>query len=212
MPVSLHLYAAFVLASFIIIVIPGPTAIMVVSQALRHGRRVAIFSVMGVCLGDIVSTTLSLAGAGALLATSASLFQAVKFAGAAYLIWIGFKMWTTPVDMPDISNETVSTKTGSWPVFRDSFLVTALNPKSILFFVAFVPQFIDPSRPYLPQAALYAVTFIVIGSSNATAFALAASSARSAIRKPRALKTVVRTGGALLMMAGMASALVRRSA
>lgn len=213
MPVSPEHFAAFVLASVILLVIPGPTIIMVISQALAHGRKVAFASVMGVGLGDLLATSLSIAGAGALLATSASLFQALKFAGAVYLIWIGYKMWRTPATLPEISDTGVVAAAGKpTTIFRDSFLITALNPKGILFFVAFVPQFIDPALPYVPQAVTYVLTFTGLGILNAAMFALAAAGARQTIRRPSVMKVAMRTGGSLLMMAGIAAALTRRAA
>jgi len=212
MPVSPEHFAAFVLASIILLIIPGPTIIMVITQALAHGRKIAFASVLGVGLGDLLATSLSIAGAGALLATSASLFQALKFVGAAYLIWIGYKMWRTPVKIPDMSETNVATASGRpGVIFRDSFLITALNPKGILFFVAFVPQFIDPALPYVPQAATYVLTFTALGILNAAMFAFAASEARQTIRRPKMMKVAMRTGGSLLMMAGVAAALTRRA-
>ncbi|MBC7280198.1 LysE family translocator [Hoeflea sp.] len=212
MPVSAEHFAAFVVASIILLIIPGPTIIMVVTQALAHGRKVAFASVMGVGLGDLVATSLSIAGAGALLAASASLFQALKFVGAAYLIWIGYKMWRAPVSIPDMHEADLPTGSGRPAViFRDSFLITALNPKGILFFVAFVPQFIDPALPYAPQAALYVSTFTVLGILNAAMFAFLAAGARQTIRRPQVMKVAMRTGGSLLMMAGVAAALTRRA-
>lgn len=212
MPVSAEHFAAFILASIILLVIPGPTIVMVITQALAHGRKVAFASVMGVGLGDLVATSLSIAGAGALLAASASLFQALKFVGAAYLIWIGYRMWRAPVSIPDMQETDLST-TSRRPalIFRDSFLITALNPKGILFFVAFVPQFIDPALAYAPQAATYVLTFTVLGILNAALFAFAAAGARKTIRRPQVMKAAVRTGGSLLMMAGVAAALTRRT-
>jgi threonine/homoserine/homoserine lactone efflux protein len=213
MPVSPEHFAAFFLASVILLVIPGPTIIMVITQALAHGRKVAFASVMGVGLGDLLATSLSIAGAGALLATSASLFQALKFVGAVYLIWIGYKMWRTPATLPEISDtRVVAAAARTTTIFRDSFLITALNPKGILFFVAFVPQFIDPALPYGPQAATYVLTFTGLGILNAAMFALAAAGARQTIRRPAVMKVAMRTGGSLLMMAGVAAALTRRAA
>jgi len=212
MPVSPEHFAAFVLASIILLIIPGPTIIMVITQALAHGRKIAFASVLGVGLGDLVATSLSIAGAGALLAASASLFQALKFIGAAYLIWVGYKMWRTPAKIPDMSEADVPAVSGRPVViFRDSFLITALNPKGILFFVAFVPQFINPALPYTPQATTYVLTFTALGILNATLFALAADGARKTIRRPQVMKMAMRTGGSLLMMAGVAAALTRRA-
>lgn len=212
MPVSPEHFAAFVVASVILLVIPGPTIVMVITQSLAHGRKVALASVMGVGLGDLVATSLSIAGAGALLATSATMFQVLKFVGAAYLIWIGYKMWRTPATLPDMSDAALpATSARSAVIFRDSFLVTALNPKGILFFVAFVPQFIDPATPYLPQAATYVITFTLLGIINAAMFAFAAAGARRTIRQPKVMRAALRTGGSLLMMAGVAAALTRRA-
>lgn len=215
MDISLHLYLAFIAASLIILVIPGPTIVLVIGQALAQGRRVALASVAGVGLGDLVATSLSMAGAGAILATSATLFQVLKLAGAAYLIWLGLKMWRSPVTLPAIGSDADGEidKPGSLlPIFRDAFLVTVLNPKGILFFVAFVPQFIDPAGAYAPQAIVYVLTFTALGIVNATCFALAASSARRVVRRPGILRAVTRAGGSLLMMAGAAAALTRRAA
>lgn len=212
MPVSPEHFAAFVLASVILLVIPGPTIIMVITQALAHGRKVALASVVGVGLGDLLATSLSIAGAGALLAASASLFQALKFLGAAYLIWIGYKMWRAPVTLPDMSDaDVVEAPAKTATIFRDSFLITALNPKGILFFVAFVPQFIDPALPYTPQAATYVLSFTALGILNAAVFAFAAAGARQTIRRPQVMKIAMRSGGSLLMMAGVAAALTRRA-
>ena len=212
MPISPEHFLAFVAASIILLIIPGPTIIMVITQALAHGRKVAFASVMGVGLGDLVATSLSIAGAGALLAASASLFQVLKFVGAAYLIWIGYKMWRTPVALPDMSETSMASASGQpATIFRDSFMVTALNPKGILFFVAFVPQFIDHTMPYLPQATTYVLTFTALAVLNAAIYAYAAAGARQTIRKPKVMQTAMRTGGSLLMMAGVAAALTRRA-
>lgn len=213
MPVSPEHFAAFIVASIVLLVIPGPTIIMVITQALAHGRKVALASVIGVGLGDLIATSLSIAGAGALLAASASLFQVLKFIGAAYLIWIGYKMWRAPVQIPGMSEADVASEAGkSGVIFRDSFLITALNPKGILFFVAFVPQFIDPALPYAPQAATYVLTFTALAILNAALFAFLAAGARKTIRRPLVMKSAMRTGGSLLMMAGVAAALTRRAA
>lgn len=210
MPVSPETLVTFVVASFVLLVIPGPTIIMVVSQALAHGRRVALASVAGVGLGDLAAASLSIIGVGTILAASSSVFLAVKWAGAAYLVYIGVKMWITPVSIPDI--EATSVTGGHGSVFRDSFLVTLLNPKGIVFFMAFVPQFIDASGPFAPQAAVFVVVFVVLGIVNAWAYAMLASGARNAIRQPSVLRLATRTGSVFLIGAGLFSALARRTA
>jgi len=139
-------------------------------------------------------------------------YMTLKFVGAAYLIWIGYKMWRAPVTLPDMSDaDVVEAPATTATIFRDSFLITALNPKGILFFVAFVPQFIDPALPYTPQAATYVLTFTALGIINAAVFAIAAAGARKTIRRPEVMKIAMRTGGSLLMMAGIAAAFTRRA-
>ncbi|TFF27109.1 LysE family translocator [Jiella endophytica] len=210
MPVEPATFLAFVAASVILLAIPGPTVVMVVGQALAHGRRTALASVLGVGLGDLVAATLSLAGIGALLAASAEAFALVKWAGAAYLVFIGLKLWRNPPRPADAVATGVTSGPGR--VFRDAFLVTVFNPKGLVFFAAFVPQFIAPGRDYLPQAAVFIMTFVLLGVLNAALYARLASGARSLLTRPRALTIAGRFGGACLVGAGIASALVRRPA
>ena len=210
MPVSFETLLTFIIASFVLLVIPGPTIIMVVAQALAHGRRVAFASVAGVGLGDLAAASLSIVGVGTILAASSSVFLFVKWAGAAYLVYIGIKMWMTPVSIPDI--ETLPAKGSRRSVFRDSFFVTLLNPKGIVFFMAFVPQFITAREPFAPQAALFVVVFVVLGIINAWGYAMLASSARNVIRQPSVLRAATRTGAGFLIGAGLFSALARRAA
>jgi len=211
-PVEPHLYAAFAAASVVLLVIPGPTVIMVVSQALGHGARVAVASVIGVGLGDLAAATLSLLGVGTVLAASATAFVALKWVGAAYLIWIAIKMWRSPVVPLAIEAAAADRTARSWPVFRDAFLVTLLNPKSIVFFAAFVPQFISPGRAFAPQAGVLIVTFVLLGMINAAGYATLAGSARRWMTRPSILRVAKRTGAAFLISAAMASLLARRSA
>jgi threonine/homoserine/homoserine lactone efflux protein len=214
MPVDVHVLAAFAAASFVLLIIPGPTIILVISQALAHGRQVALASVAGVGLGDLLAATLSLLGVGTVLAASATAFTVIKWIGAAYLVWISIGMWCTPVTPPDMSRPTTGTDAPShaWPVFRDAFLVTLFNPKGIVFFLAFVPQFITPAKAFAPQAAVLVVTFVILGMLNAAAYGLLASSARQWIRQPSVLRAATRTGSVFLISAGIASAFVRRAA
>ncbi len=210
MPVDPTVLAAFVLASAILVVIPGPTIVMVVGQALAHGRRTALASVAGVGLGDLIAASLSLAGVGALLATSAGAFAALKWLGAAYLITIGINMWRSPVSF--VAEAATVVETRRRIVFRDAFLVTLFNPKGIVFFVAFVPQFIDQAKPYAEQATLFVGVFVLLGIVNAYLYALLATTARGFIRRPRVLRSATRTGAACLIGAGVLSAFARRPA
>jgi len=208
-PVELHILLAFSLASFFLLVVPGPTIIMVVSQALAHGKRVAFASVLGVGLGDLFAATLSIVGVGTLLAASATAFTVLKWAGATYLIWIGIKMWRAPVSSLEFEDGTKND--ASFTVFRDAFLVTLFNPKGIVFFVAFVPQFIKPSAEFAPQAIVFILIFVLLGGLNAAAYALLAAHAREWIKRPSILRAISRIGASFLVSAGFASLFVKQT-
>ena len=214
MPVEPATLAAFALASLVMLAIPGPTIVMVVGQALAHGRSVALASIAGVGLGDLLAAGLSLAGVGVLLAASAMAFTALKWAGAAYLVWIGLRMWRAPAAMPvdDEGGEPSPACGLTARVFRDAFLVTLFNPKGIVFFVAFVPQFIEPGQAYGPQAALLVAVFVVLGLANAFLYVLIASRARRLVRQQRFMRGLNRLGGTCLIGAGIAAAMARRPA
>ena len=211
-PVDLHILSAFAVASFVLLAVPGPTIIMVISQALAHGRHVALASVLGVGLGDLAAASLSILGVGTVLAASATAFIVIKWLGAAYLIWIGIKMWRSPVTPLTLGKEAVGVSGRVMPVFRDAFFVTLFNPKGIVFFIAFVPQFITPENDFAPQASVFVMTFVILGMVNATAYAMLASVARNWIKRPNVLRVATRGGATFLVSAGLASLFVRRAA
>jgi threonine/homoserine/homoserine lactone efflux protein len=202
-------WLAFAAASAVMLAIPGPTILLVISYALGHGRRTAGATVAGVALGDFTAMTASMLGLGALLAASAAVFTVLKWVGAAYLVWLGIKLWRAPVSAAE-GAAPVAEKPGR--IFAHAYVVTALNPKSIVFFVAFLPQFLDLSRPVLPQMAIFEATFLVLATLNALAYALLASAARKTIRRPAVQRAVNRTGGSLLIGAGLLTAGLRRAA
>jgi threonine/homoserine/homoserine lactone efflux protein len=210
MPVSIETLLTFAVASTVLLIIPGPTIIMVITQALAHGKRVAFASVLGVGIGDLVAASLSIIGVGTILAASATVFAIVKWAGAAYLVYIGIRMWIDPVSIPQM--DTSLPAQNRWAVFRDSFLVTLLNPKGIIFFMAFVPQFITSKAAFAPQASVFVAVFVILGILNAWAYAMLASGARQFIRRPSVLRSATRTGAVFLIAAGFVSAVTRRSA
>ncbi|CAB3770211.1 LysE family translocator [Paraburkholderia solisilvae] len=201
----------FAIASAILVAIPGPTVLLVVSYALGHGRRYALVTTAGVALGDLTSMTASMLGLGVILAASATLFTALKWVGAAYLIYLGVKLWRAPVQAED-SSLAASAETRTGRIFAHAYAVTALNPKSIVFFVAFVPQFIDAQAATWSQIALFEATFVGLATFNALGYALLASAARRAIRKPGVQLAVNRTGGTLLIGAGMLAAAWKKAA
>ena len=206
---SLELWLAFVLASTVVLMIPGPTIILVVSYALSEGRGSAWRTVPGVALGDALAITASLLGLGALLATSATLFTIVKIIGAVYLIWLGIRLWRAPADLRTDTPDNRGRRGRGLLVH--AFVVTALNPKSIAFFVAFVPQFMVAEAALAPQAAILGTTFVVLATVNAALYAILAGSARSLVRRPVVLKAINRVGGSFLIGAGLMTAAMRRA-
>lgn len=206
----LDLWLTFVAASTALLLIPGPTVLLVLSYALSQGRRVAVASATGVALGDLIAMSASLAGLGALVAASATLFTALKWIGAAYLIWMGIKLLRAPANnglaLPDAPG---AVRAGS--VFWHATAVTALNPKSIAFFIAFVPQFIRPDAAILPQFTILVATFVGLAAFNALAYALLADRLRATIKRPNVITWLTRSGGVSLIAMGALTATLRRA-
>src|SRR5262245_17460964 len=200
---TLEVWLAFTAASVILLLIPGPTILLVVSYALGQGWRAALPMAAGVALGDTTAMTLSLLGLGALLAASATLFTVLKWIGAAYLVWLGIKLWRAGGTL-DARPKTDAAS--ALKMVGHAWLVTALNPKSITFFVAFLPQFVDPAANFLHQMLIFEATFVLLAFANALGYALAAARARFAVRTPRVISIVNRAGGAVLIGAGIAAA------
>lgn len=200
--------ALFVTASVVLLVVPGPTIALVVARSLSGGRRVALPLVLGVGLGDLVAATLALAGAGALLAASATAFTIVKVAGALYLVWLGIALFLAEPTPPSADDGTA--RASAWPAFRDGFLVTVFNPKGILFFVAFVPQFIRTDGDYAAQAVFFVLTFTALGMLNGGLYALAADAMRRVVRSDPVLTWMNRAGGTVIVGAGVAALFARR--
>ncbi|GIT91173.1 lysine transporter LysE [Jannaschia pagri] len=207
---DMTVWLTFVAASVALLMIPGPTILLVMSYALSQGRRVAVASAGGVALGDAVAMGASLAGLGALVLASATLFTVLKWIGAAYLVWMGWKLWRSAgaMTLGEVATEGEVTPRA---VFGHAAVVTALNPKSIVFFIAFVPQFIDPNAALGPQFAILIATFVGLATLNALAYALLAARLRDGLRRPSVLRAMGRLGGAALMAMGAATALTRRT-
>lgn len=205
----LELWIAFVLASAALLAVPGPTVMLAVSHALNGGRRTALGTVPGTMLGDFTAMTVSLAGAGAVLAASATLFTVLKLVGAAYLIWLGVKLWRAKPHPATLEQSLAPASMRS--VFLQSFVVTALNPKGIVFFVAFVPQFVDPAAPVLMQFVVLEATFVILAGINVALWAMAAGTLRARFRRPSTMRLVNRIGGGFLIGAGLLTAAVRRA-
>ncbi|UWQ77308.1 LysE family translocator [Leisingera sp. M658] len=205
-----QIWLAFVAASTALLLIPGPTVLLVLSYAISQGKRVALATVGGVALGDFIAMSASLAGLGALVLASATLFTALKWIGAAYLVFLGIKLFRSASTASLGDLEKVS-QTSASSVFGHAAAVTALNPKSIVFFIAFVPQFVVLDTPLLPQFAILVVTFVGLAAINALAYALLADNLRARIARPSVLAWFSRSGGCSLVAMGVATAAFKRA-
>ncbi len=205
---SLEAWIAFVVASSILLVIPGPTILAVISYSVAHGRSANYPLIAAVALGDSTALFASLVGLGAVLATSAFLFTLIKVAGGLYLLWMGIKLLRSGARSAALiePNKQIS----RWRLFLNTYLVTALNPKGIVFFVAFLPQFINQNGYVTQQLWVLAVTFVALATLNATLYTLFAGSARQLLSSPKAQQRFNRVGGSLLSIAGVWALLAKR--
>lgn len=197
---SIELWTAFALASSFLLLIPGPTILTVVSYSVAHGSRANVPLVAAVALGDCTSLLLSIAGLGAVLATSAWMFSLVKWVGGLYMIYLGIKLFlsnTSPLEF-DETNMPESRLI----LFRNTWLVTALNPKGIVFFVAFLPQFVNPNQAVAPQLWILSATFVALAIVNAMLYTVFAVKARRFLSSMKAQRRFNFGGGALLTIAG----------
>lgn len=207
---ALEIWLAYAAACAALLIIPGPTVMLVVGYALNGGRGTGRATVPGVVLGDFTAMTLSLLGAGAVLAASATLFTILKLAGGAYLIWLGIQLWRATPNTADPALRTP--RTSRRGMFWNAYAVTALNPKGIVFFIAFVPQFVDPSQPAFQQFALLEATFVTLAGLSITLWAVLAGELRARLQRPATQRLVNRIGGSFMVGAGLLTALTRRAA
>jgi threonine/homoserine/homoserine lactone efflux protein len=168
------LLTAFIAASFVLAVTPGPGVFYIVARSLAQGRRSGLVSTAGVALGNLGNAMGAAIGLGALLALSTAAFMAVKYAGAAYLVYLGVKMLRAPRAGAPVTEVGVSR---DLPLFRDGFLVALLNPKTAVFFAAFLPQFMSPDAAPILQSVTLGVIFVAIAAVTDSVYALAAGSA-----------------------------------
>lgn len=198
---NIELWIAFVAASSVLLIIPGPTILTVVSYSISHGHRVKIPLITAVALGDSTALVLSLLGLGTLLTQSAFWFQIVKWVGGLYLLYLGIKLFMAGVKPAGLS--TPQSNDSGWKLFANTYLVTALNPKGMVFFIAFLPQFISPAHELSQQLWILAITFVALAVFNATLYALFAGQVRELLSSSRTQKIFNFTGGSLLSIAGI---------
>ncbi len=195
---------AFAVASFLLLIIPGPAVIYVLNRSVSDGREVALAAVAGLELGNFMHVIAATAGLSAVLAASATAFNTVKWLGAAYLVFVGVR---TLITRPN----ALTASTASMPrsrAFRQGFVVNTLNPKVALFFLSFLPQFIDTDNgaAWL-QSLILGMVFVVIGSITDSAYAIGASSLRTVLLRGRTLPFVQRwVAGSVFVLLGVVAA------
>ncbi|PZD93041.1 LysE family translocator [Paenibacillus sambharensis] len=196
---TFELWISFVIASLLIIATPGPVVTLLVTTSISRGKNAAFSMIPGTFLGDLTSMLLSLAGVGALLLASPSLFNILKWLGAAYLVYLGIRLWieaaanTRAKDKPAVEKSKSALK---------AFWVTILNPKSFLFYVAFMPQFVSKDEAFLPQILLLGATFLALGIMNDITYTVLADKVVRFLNN-QAQKWVHRIGALNLMATGV---------
>lgn len=198
---SIEVWLAFVLASVVLLIIPGPTILTVISYSMSQGYKAKVPLILAVALGDSTALALSLLGLGVLLAESVFWFQVIKWVGGLYLLFLGVKLLMAGAKPSTFveSDDSVS----SWKLFTNTYLVTALNPKGIMFFVAFMPQFINPNADAGTQLWLLSATFVALAALNATLYSVFAGKARQILSSAKAQRRFNFSGGSLLSAAGV---------
>ncbi|MBI3436315.1 MAG: LysE family translocator [Proteobacteria bacterium] len=200
---SIELYLAYVLACVVIVVVPGPIVTLIVANALAHGLRAGLVNIAGAQAGLALMLAVVLIGLTSLIAIMGVWFDWLRLLGAAYLIWLGLKLLRAPALLAD---QVPAPPRGGF--FLQGFLVLMTNPKALLLFGAFIPQFVDRNGAYGRQVVLLGLTFMVIAGAGDGAYALAFGRARALMSASR-LRLVSRVSGAVLIAGGTWMALAR---
>jgi len=204
---ELHVYLAFVVATTIMIALPGPSVLLTVAHSISFGWQRALSTVAGATMGIAVQLIVAAIGLTSLLNVVAEAFEWLRWTGAAYLDYLGIKQWRSASESLEFDTSSVS-KTN---LFVQGLVVTIPNPKSLIFIAAFLPQFINAERPLGLQFAFIVPTFLVITFTVTSVWALVAGKVSGFLQSKRAFQSVLWTAGGLMIVAGMGLALTRRS-
>jgi len=202
---SLQLYFAFVAACIALALLPGPVVTLMIANGLRYGTRAALTNILGVQAGLAIVIGIVAIGLTSLMATMGYWFDWVRFAGAAYLVWLGIKLLRSPVEGVSVDTPPPPPRGG---FFLQGFVVLLSNPKVMVFFGAFIPQFVDMSKDHVSQVALLGVTFMVIAGMTDAVYALLAGRARRFF-SARRTKALSRVSGGFMIGGGIWLALTR---
>jgi len=208
---TLDSWVIFCVTEAILCFTPGPAVLLVVSLSLSAGARAGLRAALGILAANTFYFVLSGTGVGAILMASWELFTVIKWAGAAYLIWIGLKMILSRSGQPAPAGGAPPSVTRPRSSFMHGLVTQGANPKAIVFFTALLPQFIDPRAPVAGQVAILGISSIVIELGVLALYVAACHSARAMVRRPGVAATLDRAGGLLLIGAGAGLATMRRT-
>ncbi len=202
-------FSAFAVAMAALCIVPGPAVLLVLSQALSHGTAKAVWSILGITVAGIAWFALSATGIGAVLTASYELFFAIKWVGVAYLIWLGVSTFLRTSRLSMVTPAAGTASAGR--LFAGGFVLQMANPNVLLFFTAFLPQFLDPHAALLPQIGVLAATTAVIEIVVQLGYAILAGRFRALLTAPRFARITDRVAGTLLIVAGLGMAAMRRT-
>lgn len=206
---AIHLYLAFIAATLILCIVPGPVVTYLVATGIAQGPRAALIGLAGSTSALTLHMILLVAGLAPLLAILSTWADIIKFIGALYLVWLGVQAWRTPIEDPDSALPPAAAHS-AMTLYRRGLLISLTNPKSLAFYAAFFPQFIDASKPQMPQMLLLAVTFVTLGLLSDGTYAVASGHLAPFLKSARAQKIRNRLTGSVLTLAGIGLALTRR--
>ncbi|HEU0258012.1 MAG TPA: LysE family translocator [Burkholderiales bacterium] len=201
---TFEIYIAYIVACFVIALVPGPTVTVIVANSLAHGSRAGLLNVAGTQLGLALMMAILVVGLSSVIAAMGWLFDWLRWAGAAYLVWLGWKLLRAPEAMVDIQKSSVPR--GGF--LLQGFLVLMANPKALLWFGAFIPQFIDPTGNYVGQIVVLGVTAMAVALVSDGAYAVVTGRASAMLSRKR-VRLVSRLSGGFLIGGGIWLALTR---
>ena len=203
-----HTFLVFAAASALLIVVPGPAVIYIVTRSMRHGRTAGLVSTLGIEVGGLVHVAAATLGLSALLASSATAFNVVRYAGAAYLVYLGVRALLGRDDR-DEERPSAAPEPDRRRIFWNGVVVNVLNPKTALFFLAFLPQFIDPGRGAVAlQAGVLGTCFVTVALVLDGSWALVAGGAGRRLREgARSSRALARASGCVYLGLGTFAAL-----
>lgn len=202
-----HLYLTFIVATAIMIALPGPSVILTVAHSISFGWQSALFTVSGATMGIAVQLIIAAIGLSSLLTMVAEALDWLRWAGALYLIYLGIKQWRSSNEPLHFEITSITTTN----LFFQGLVITIPNPKSLVFIAAFLPQFIDAARPVGTQLIVIVPTFLFITFTVTSIWALFAGYLRGFLQHQRAYRSVLKTTGGMMIIAGVGLALARRS-